>query len=93
VSVRETRGSAVVNAATKGGWIAPKNRSSSRASATTGADVMLVPSNDWPEIDPIHTQAITFRAIENGYSLVRQTSYGLAMTVDYEGNVLAAVDD
>ena len=32
------------------------------------------------------------RAIENGFSLVRQTEWGLAMTVDYEGHVLAASD-
>ena len=53
---------------------------------------MLVPSSDWREIDPYHTQVATFRAIENGYSLVRQTGNGLAMTVDYEGNVLSASD-
>ncbi len=54
--------------------------------------IMLVPSNDWREIDPYHTQLITFRAIENGFSLVRQTSNGLALTVDYEGHVLGASD-
>ena len=43
-------------------------------------------------IDPYHTQVTTFRAIENGYSLVRQASNRLAMTVDYEGHVLAASD-
>ncbi len=53
---------------------------------------MLVPANDWRGFDPYHTQLAAFRAIENGYSLVRQTSNGLAMTVDYEGNVLAATD-
>ncbi len=63
-----------------------------RQAGQAGADIMLVPSNDWREIDPYHTQLITFRAIENGYSLVRQTSNGLAMTADYEGNVLGASD-
>jgi apolipoprotein N-acyltransferase len=63
-----------------------------RQAGQAGADIMLVPSNDWQAIDPMHTQLTTFRAIENGYSLVRQTSHGLAMTVDYEGNVLAASD-
>ena len=43
-------------------------------------------------LTPYNTQVTTFRAIENGYSLVRQTSNGLAMTVDYEGHVLAASD-
>ena len=63
-----------------------------RQAGQAGADIMLVPSNDPNAIDPYETQGITFRAIENGYSLVRQTSRGLAMTVDDEGNVLAASD-
>ncbi len=63
-----------------------------RQAGSQGVDIMLVPSNDWQEIDPWHTQHAIFRAIENGYSLVRPTSNGLAMTVDYEGNVLAATD-
>jgi apolipoprotein N-acyltransferase len=63
-----------------------------RQAGQAGADLMLVPSNDWREIDPYHTQTSTFRAIENGFSLVNQSSRGLAMTVDYEGNVLAASD-
>jgi apolipoprotein N-acyltransferase len=64
----------------------------SRQAGLAHADTMLVPSNDWREIDPWHTQDITFRAIENGFSLVRQTSNGLAMAVDYEGRVLASSD-
>ena len=40
----------------------------------------------------MHTQMATFRAIENGFSEVRQGSHGLAMTVDYEGHVLSASD-
>jgi apolipoprotein N-acyltransferase len=63
-----------------------------RQAGSQGVDIMLVPSNDWQAIDPWHTQHAVFRAIENGYSLVRPTSNGLAMTVDYEGNVLAATD-
>ena len=63
-----------------------------RQAAQKGTDVMLAPANDWREVDPIHTQAATLRAIEYGFSLVRQTSHGLAMAVDYEGHVLAASD-
>jgi apolipoprotein N-acyltransferase len=63
-----------------------------RQAGQAGADIMLVPSNDWREIDPIHSQMISLRAIENGYSLVRPTSNGLALTVDYQGRVLAASD-
>ena len=63
-----------------------------RQAGSQGVDMILVPSNDWPGIDPWHTQHAVFRAIENGYALVRQASNGLAMTVDDEGNVLAATD-
>jgi apolipoprotein N-acyltransferase len=63
-----------------------------RQAGQAGADIMLVPGDDWPEIDPMHTQMATFRAIENGFSEVRQGMEGLAMTVDYEGHVLSASD-
>ncbi|HZR43428.1 MAG TPA: nitrilase-related carbon-nitrogen hydrolase [Ktedonobacteraceae bacterium] len=63
-----------------------------RQAGNNGVDIMLVPGNDWQGIDPMHTHDATFRAIENGYSLVRQASNGLAMTVDYQGHALAASD-
>ncbi len=56
------------------------------------ADILLLPGGDWRAIDPLHTQMATFRAIENGFSLVRQSQAGLAMAVDYEGQALAASD-
>jgi apolipoprotein N-acyltransferase len=40
----------------------------------------------------MHSQMATFRAIENGYSLVRPTSNGLSLAVDYEGRVVGASD-
>jgi apolipoprotein N-acyltransferase len=64
----------------------------SRQTGQARASLMLIPSNDWRQIDPWHTQDITFRAIENAFSLVRQTSNGLALAVDYEGRVLASSD-
>jgi apolipoprotein N-acyltransferase len=60
--------------------------------ASKGVDIMLLPSNDWQAADPWHTHNATFRAIENGYSLVRQATGGLSMAVDEEGRVLAATD-
>jgi apolipoprotein N-acyltransferase len=57
-----------------------------------GVDLMLVPSNDWREFGGVHTRKATLRAIENGYSLVRPDSNGLAQTVDYQGRVLATSD-
>lgn len=48
--------------------------------------------DDWKALDPAHSQVATFRAIENGFSLVRQASQGLSIATDYEGRVLAASD-
>jgi apolipoprotein N-acyltransferase len=61
-------------------------------SGRNGTGLMLVPSNDWPEIDPIHSQMAVFRAIENGMSLVRQTDSGLSIAVDPYGRTLAQAD-
>jgi apolipoprotein N-acyltransferase len=63
-----------------------------RQAGHAGTDIMLGPSDDWPAIDPQHTQRAAFRAIENGFSLVRQSSNGLSTAVDYDGRVLAATD-
>jgi apolipoprotein N-acyltransferase len=57
-----------------------------------GTGLMLVPSKDWFEIDPVHTHMAVFRAIENGMSLVRQTDAGLSIAVDPYGRVLAQTD-
>jgi apolipoprotein N-acyltransferase len=57
-----------------------------------GTGLMLVPSHDWFEIDPIHSHMAVFRAIENGMSLVRQTDEGLSIAVDPYGHVLAQTD-
>ncbi len=57
-----------------------------------GADIVLDPSNDWRAIDPWHTQMASFRAIEQGVNLVRQTSQGLSAAFDYQGRRLSAMD-
>lgn len=57
-----------------------------------GADVVLDPSNDWRAIDPWHTQMASFRAVEQGFNLIRQTSQGLSAAFDYQGRRLAAMD-
>lgn len=56
------------------------------------ADIIVAPSSDWREIDPIHTRMATFRAIENGAALLRQTRLGLSIAVDRTGRVLAQAD-
>ena len=56
------------------------------------ADLAFSPANDWRAIDPRHTEIASFRAIEQGFNLVRQSSGGLSAAYDYEGHVLAASD-
>ena len=46
-----------------------------------GSDVVALPSSDWRGIDPIHTQMAAFRAIEQGYSVVRSTRFGLSAAI------------
>jgi apolipoprotein N-acyltransferase len=54
--------------------------------------ILLSPASDWRAIDPRHTQISSFRAIEEGFNLVRQTNAGLSAAYDYQGHTLAAVD-
>lgn len=56
------------------------------------ADIMLIPSNDWREIDPWHSHMARFRAIEQGFNMVRHVSNGLSVATDYHGRVLASMD-
>lgn len=56
------------------------------------ADILLLPSNDWRDIDPIHTEMASARAIEQGINLVRQASKGYSAAYDYQGRKLAAMD-
>ena len=56
------------------------------------ADIVLDPSNDWKAIDPWHTRMASFRAIEQGFNMVRHTSHGLSAAFDYEGRQLASMD-
>ena len=57
-----------------------------------GADIVLDPSNDWRAIDPWHTRMASFRAIEQGFNMVRHTSHGLSAAFDYQGRQLASMD-
>ena len=56
------------------------------------AGILLSPASDWRAIDPRHTQIASFRAIEQGFNLVRQANAGLSAAYDYQGHTLAAVD-
>lgn len=56
------------------------------------AGILLDPSNDWKAIDPWHTRMDGFRAIEQGFNMVRHTSHGVSAAFDHQGRVLASMD-
>ncbi len=55
-------------------------------------DLLFVPSNDWFEIRDIHTQMATFRSVENGMPIFRQTGAGVSTVTDAYGRVINRVD-
>lgn len=63
-----------------------------RQAGAARVDLMLVPSRDWKAISPYHTHMAVFRAIENGFSMVRSAGNGLSAAVDYQGRVLSSKD-
>lgn len=62
-----------------------------RQAGQQGVGMMLAPSDDWPAVDEMHAQMASFRAIENGFSMVRPTREGLSAAYDSRGRVLASV--
>ncbi|GAA1964785.1 nitrilase-related carbon-nitrogen hydrolase [Amycolatopsis minnesotensis] len=56
------------------------------------ADIVLVPGGDWPRFGRVHTEMSSLRAIENGYSLVRQDFSGWSAGFDYQGRTLGTQD-
>jgi apolipoprotein N-acyltransferase len=58
-------------------------------SAARGADILLVPANDWPGIINMHSQKAVLRAIESGQSILRQSSHGIGTALDPQGRTLA----
>ena len=63
-----------------------------RQAGQAQADLLLAPASDWAPVKFGHAQWATFRAIENGVSLVRPTREGLQIAVDHQGRVLASAD-
>jgi apolipoprotein N-acyltransferase len=57
-----------------------------------GTDILLSPSLEYREIDPIHAHMATYRAVENGVTVVRQADNGLSFVADPYGRVWAAMD-
>ena len=55
-------------------------------------DLLFVPSNDWLAVKDIHAGMATFRAVENGMTIFRQTGQGVSMVSDAYGKVINRVD-
>lgn len=55
-------------------------------------DSMVVPENEYPEIDPIHSRMALYRAVENGFNLLLHASQSLSLACDYQGRVYGLMD-
>ena len=61
-------------------------------SGRNGTDILLSPSLDFQDIDPLHAQMAMVRAIENGVAVVRVADNGLSAVYDPYGRTLATMD-
>ena len=55
-------------------------------------DLLFVPSSDWLGVKDIHNSMATFRAVENGVSIFRQTGAGVSSAVNVYGQEMSRVD-
>jgi len=63
-----------------------------KAAGEKGVDLLFVPSNDWYEVRDIHAGMASFRAVENGMSIFRQTGAGVSSVVDARGRIVNRID-
>ncbi len=64
-----------------------------RQAGKANVDIMLIPNHNWESITPYVARMPSFRAIENGFSMIRADYHGLSTAVDYHGNILAQMND
>jgi len=58
-------------------------------SADDDVGLLLVPSFDGSTLTPVHSKMAVFRAVENGFSILKPTGRGLSIAADYCGRVIA----
>lgn len=63
-----------------------------RQAGKAGVDLMFPSTKGWRKITPQLTYGATFRAIENGFSLVDCVNDGLSIAVDYHGRAVATAN-
>ncbi|MBQ7688173.1 MAG: hypothetical protein IJT27_03030 [Clostridia bacterium] len=56
------------------------------------ADVLFVPSWDWSAVKRAHTDLSAFRAVENGFAVVKPSYGGVSAAIDRQGRVIARFD-
>ena len=56
------------------------------------ADLLIVPENEYPQIDPMHSRMALYRAVENGFNLLLHASQSLSLACDYQGRVSGLMD-
>lgn len=64
-----------------------------RQAGQKGVDILLVPGmEDFKDMAVWHSQLAPFRAVENGFSLIRPTAGGVSIATDPYGRILAYMD-
>jgi apolipoprotein N-acyltransferase len=63
-----------------------------RQAGRGGAELFVLPANDWPAVQRIHLEMAAFRAIENGTPMLRAASFGTSAVFDAYGRLLASAD-
>ena len=63
-----------------------------RQAGAQDVDLLFIPANDWYELRDIHAGMATFRAVENGAAIFRQTGAGVSLVADAYGRILNRVD-
>ncbi|MBI1341497.1 MAG: BamA/TamA family outer membrane protein [Terrimonas sp.] len=61
-----------------------------RKAGTAKADILFAPSNDWEAIADLRGKITRYRALENGFTLVRPASHGVTEMVSPTGQLIYA---
>lgn len=63
-----------------------------RQTGAQGVDLLIVPSQDWYGVRDIHAAMASFRGVENGLTVFRQTGQGVSLVSDPYGKMLSRID-
>ena len=54
-----------------------------------GLDTLLIPSWEWDLLTEFHSNNLRFRAVENGFNIMKSTANGITLSTDYKGRFLS----